>query len=75
MLCSAPWEASSKPPDERFRDAMRAVADTGATGLIFAQPNGNLPENLVNFRCTSMACVLVDFEIAHRIASYEKMER
>ncbi|KAF8671740.1 hypothetical protein HU200_049861 [Digitaria exilis] len=73
VLCAAPWEASAMPPATRFRVANEVTGDAGAKALIFAQANGNLPENLDNCR-PNMACVLVDFEIAHRIASYVKME-
>lgn len=68
VLCSAPWEASSRPPPQGFIDAATRVFKAGAKGLIFAQHNSNLLENII---CAgSMPCVLVDFEIAHRIASY-----
>ncbi|CAN6251110.1 unnamed protein product [Urochloa humidicola] len=71
VLCSAPWEASSKPPPQGFAAAAIAVAKAGAKGLIFAQHNSDLLENteLIS-RMLVMPCVLVDFEIAHRIASY-----
>ncbi|KAL6848472.1 hypothetical protein ACP4OV_021766 [Aristida adscensionis] len=69
VLCSAPWEASSMLPQHRFKDAETRVFQAGAKGLIFAQQNSNLPD--VNDICRGfLPCVLVDFEIAHRIASY-----
>lgn len=69
VLCYAPWEASSKLPATMFSDAFTGIEKSGALGLIFAQHNSNIPENLN--RCDGiMPCVLVDFEMAHRIASY-----
>ncbi|XP_062217340.1 subtilisin-like protease SBT3.9 [Phragmites australis] len=69
VLCSAPRAASSWPPGQRFIDAATRVFKAGAKGLIFAQHNSNLLETNT-FCAGSMPCVLVDFEIAHRIASY-----
>ncbi|CAN6237806.1 unnamed protein product [Urochloa humidicola] len=69
VLCSAPWEVSSKPPPQGFVAAATAVAKAGARGLIFAQHNSDIIENTDICRGV-MPCVLVDFEIAHRIASY-----
>lgn len=69
VLCSAPWEASSKPPPQGFIDAVTRVAKAGAKGLIFAQHNSDIIE-YTDIYCQAMACVLVDFEIARGIASY-----
>ncbi|TKV99436.1 hypothetical protein SEVIR_8G043200v4 [Setaria viridis] len=71
VLCSAPLEASSKPPPQGFVSAVTRVGKAGAKGLIFAQHNSNLLEYTdIACRQYSMPCVLVDFEIAHRIESY-----
>ncbi|OEL15961.1 Subtilisin-like protease SBT3.10 [Dichanthelium oligosanthes] len=69
VLCSAPWEASSTPTPQGFVNAATRVAKAGAKGLIFAQHNSNILEATDLCRRV-MPCVLVDFEIAHRIASY-----
>ncbi|KAL6889047.1 hypothetical protein ACP4OV_010073 [Aristida adscensionis] len=69
VLCSAAWEASSTPPPRGFTGAASRVIRAGGKGLIFAQHNSNLLEN--NNLCNGfMPCVLVDFEVAHRIQSY-----
>ncbi|GJM90823.1 hypothetical protein PR202_ga07141 [Eleusine coracana subsp. coracana] len=69
VLCSAPWKASSKPPPQGFNDALFLVAKAGAKGLIFAQDSSNRLDGLNN--CNGLfPCVLVDFEIAHRIVTY-----
>ncbi|KAL6640315.1 hypothetical protein ACP70R_022164 [Stipagrostis hirtigluma subsp. patula] len=74
VLCSAPWEASLTRAPRGFVGAFTRVAAAGAKGLIYAQPNSNLLET--NNRCRGlMPCVLVDFEIAHRIASYADSDR
>ncbi|CAL5058929.1 unnamed protein product [Urochloa decumbens] len=71
VLCSTPSKASSKPPPQGLAAAATAVAKAGARGLIFAQHNSDILE-YTEIYCGSLAmpCVLVDFEIAHRIASY-----
>ncbi|RCV04522.1 hypothetical protein SETIT_1G007700v2 [Setaria italica] len=73
LLCYAPWEASSKPPPQGFSSAVTGVSKAGAKGLIFAQHNSNILEQYTK-ACSQyfMPCVLVDFEIAHRIESYVK---
>lgn len=50
------------------------VVKVGAKGLIFAQYPVNILENL-NVCEGIMPCVLVDFEIAHRISSYASSTR
>jgi hypothetical protein len=69
VLCSAPLLASTTLPPQGFNDAAALVAKAGAKGLIFAQHNSNLLEATDSCRGV-LACVLVDFEIAQRIASY-----
>jgi hypothetical protein len=73
VLCSAPLEASSNPRPQGFISAATIVAEAGAKGLIFAQHSSNTLD-FVDVYCRAMLCVLVDFEIAHRIASYAKSE-
>jgi hypothetical protein len=74
VLCSAPLEASSKPLLQGIQSAAARVAKAGARGIIFAQHNSNLLENVMNDICGEVLapCVLVDFEIAHRIESYAR---
>jgi len=69
VLCYAPGEASVKPPRVALSDAIKLTVEAGAKGLIFAQ---NAANNLNDLNVCEgiMPCVLVDFEIAHRIASY-----
>ncbi|GJM90825.1 hypothetical protein PR202_ga07143 [Eleusine coracana subsp. coracana] len=69
VLCSVPWKASSKPASRRFNEAVSFVAKAGAKGLIFAQDSSS---SLVAVNACNgfIPCVLVDFEIAHRIATY-----
>ncbi|CAN6243872.1 unnamed protein product [Urochloa humidicola] len=60
----------SLPPVE-FSDAASRIVKAGAIGLIFAR--GNINDLESNDVCKGLLpCVLVDFEIARRIASYAK---
>ncbi|KAK1604775.1 hypothetical protein QYE76_028448 [Lolium multiflorum] len=64
VLCYAPT-----PPRVGLRDAINFTVEAGAEGLIFAQNAANSLTGLAV--CEGiMPCVVVDFEIAHRIASY-----
>jgi hypothetical protein len=69
VLCSAPWQASFKRPPQGFVDAFKLVRKTGAKGLIFAQHNSNTLKH-VDVCNGFFPCVLVDYEVAHRIRSY-----
>ncbi|KAL6889050.1 hypothetical protein ACP4OV_010076 [Aristida adscensionis] len=70
VLCSAPWEASSTRLPQGFAGAASRVFRAGGKGLIFAQHNSNILENN-DIVCNGfMPCVLVDFEVAHRVQSY-----
>ncbi|RLM78048.1 subtilisin-like protease SBT3.3 [Panicum miliaceum] len=69
VLCSAPWSASSTPAGQGFAGAASRVAQAGARGLIFAHQSSNIVDNTDTCR-RAMPCVLVDFEVAHRIATY-----
>ncbi|RLN07338.1 subtilisin-like protease SBT3.3 [Panicum miliaceum] len=71
VLCSAPWLASSTPAGQGFASAAALVSQAGARGLIFAHQSSNIVDNTYLCR-RAMPCVLVDFEVAHRIASYAK---
>uniref|UniRef100_A0A0D9YQ92 Peptidase S8/S53 domain-containing protein n=1 Tax=Oryza glumipatula TaxID=40148 RepID=A0A0D9YQ92_9ORYZ len=69
VLCSAPLQAKLDPPRLMLSGIIGNVANAGAAGLIFAQYTVNFLEDLD--ACNgSMPCVLVDYEIAHRIRSY-----
>ncbi|CAO2038009.1 unnamed protein product [Urochloa humidicola] len=61
VLCSMPLVG--------FSDAVSGIAKAGAIGLIFAQRSSNVVENQ-EFCKGLIPCVLVDFEIARRVASY-----
>ncbi|RLM51441.1 subtilisin-like protease SBT3.3 [Panicum miliaceum] len=52
-----------------FAGAASRVAQAGARGLIFAHQSSNIVDNTDTCR-RAMPCVLVDFEVAHRIATY-----
>ena len=69
VLCSAPWLASSTPASQGFTDAATRVAQAGGRGLIFAHQSSNILDYTDLYR-RAMPCVLVDFEVAHRIAFY-----
>ncbi|OEL28598.1 hypothetical protein BAE44_0010383, partial [Dichanthelium oligosanthes] len=66
VLCSAPWDSK-----KGLNDTATRIAKAGAKGLIFAQHNSNLLVALDR----GMPCVLVDFEIAHRITAYAASTR
>ena len=70
VLCSAPWLASTTPAGQGLVGAAARVAQAGARGLIFAHQSSNVVDNTDLCRRFAMPCVLVDFEVAHRIASY-----
>ncbi|CAO2038007.1 unnamed protein product [Urochloa humidicola] len=57
-------------PSEGFSNAVSRLTKAGAIGVIFARRSTNSLENDV---CNgTMPCVLVDFEIARKIATYKK---
>ncbi|KAM0894796.1 hypothetical protein ACQ4PT_024253 [Festuca glaucescens] len=69
VLCYAPQAASVRPPRVALQDAINFTMEASAEGLIFAQNAANSLTSLPV--CEGiMPCVVVDFEIAHRIASY-----
>lgn len=69
VLCYAPGAASIKPPPVALSDAIKLTVEAGVKGLIFAQNAANTLDSLGG--CEGiMPCLLVDFEIAQRIASY-----
>ncbi|KAG2650049.1 subtilisin-like protease SBT3.9 isoform X2 [Panicum virgatum] len=69
VLCSAPWLASSTLAKQGLAGAAARVAQAGARGLIFAHQSSNIVD-ITDICRRAMPCVLVDFEVAHRIASY-----
>ena len=69
VLCSAPWLASTTPAGQGLVGAAARVAQAGARGLIFAHQSSNIVD-ITDICRRAMPCVLVDFEVAHRIASY-----
>nr|BAJ96317.1 predicted protein [Hordeum vulgare subsp. vulgare] len=69
VLCYAPEVAFITSPHVTLRNAINRTLEAGAKGLIFAQYAINNVNNVV--ACVNiMPCVLVDFDIGHRIASY-----
>uniref|UniRef100_A0ACD5ZAA8 Uncharacterized protein n=1 Tax=Avena sativa TaxID=4498 RepID=A0ACD5ZAA8_AVESA len=73
VLCYAPADAKDNLPRVALPNAINLTVTAGAKGLIFAQYTSNLLDILA--RCEGiMSCVLVDFEIAQRIASYQRIE-
>ncbi|KAF7093779.1 hypothetical protein CFC21_096171 [Triticum aestivum] len=69
VLCYQPVAARSMPPRQALPIAINLTTMAGAKGLIFAQYTTNLLDFLPLCRGV-MPCVVVDFEIAQRIASY-----
>uniref|UniRef100_A0A6V7QUR5 Subtilisin-like protease SBT3.5 n=1 Tax=Ananas comosus var. bracteatus TaxID=296719 RepID=A0A6V7QUR5_ANACO len=68
VLCYAPDLAASTLPRQSLPSAVSNVISAGGGGLIFAQYTVNILENL--YQCQGIPCVLVDFEIANKIANY-----
>ncbi|VAI70483.1 unnamed protein product [Triticum turgidum subsp. durum] len=69
VLCYQPVAARSMPPRQALPITINLTTMAGAKGLIFAQYTTNLLDFLPLCRGV-MPCVVVDFEIAQRIASY-----
>ncbi|XP_037445744.1 subtilisin-like protease SBT3.9 isoform X2 [Triticum dicoccoides] len=72
VLCYAPEEAFLTSPRVALRNAINRTLEAGAKGLIFAQYSVNNVNSVATCH-NIMPCVLVDFEVAHRIASYWDM--
>ncbi|XP_066323403.1 subtilisin-like protease SBT3.9 [Miscanthus floridulus] len=69
VLCYAPEDVNINPPRQGFFNAISNVKKVGARGLIFAGYSSNVLDKADS--CNGvMPCVLVDFEIANRIAFY-----
>jgi DNA-binding LacI/PurR family transcriptional regulator len=64
VLCYAPGAARAE-----MRQVINLAIEAGAKGLIFATYSSNRLDTLDMCK-DSMPCVLVDFEIGKRIASY-----
>lgn len=74
VLCSSPFKAAKLPPAEMIGEAYSNLLKGGTRAIIFAQYLFNTVSN-IGGADTNMPCVLVDFEIAHRIASYSRSTR
>uniref|UniRef100_A0A453QRM0 Subtilisin-like protease n=1 Tax=Aegilops tauschii subsp. strangulata TaxID=200361 RepID=A0A453QRM0_AEGTS len=74
VLCYQPAAANSMPPPQALPIAINLTIMAGAKGLIFAQYTTNLLDFLPLCKGV-MPCVVVDFEIAHRIASYWRSDK
>uniref|UniRef100_A0ACD5ZF41 Uncharacterized protein n=1 Tax=Avena sativa TaxID=4498 RepID=A0ACD5ZF41_AVESA len=73
VLCYAPADAKDNPPWVALPNAINLAVTAGAKGLIFAQQTSNLLDFMAG--CEGiMPCVLVDFEIGQRIASYQRIQ-
>lgn len=70
VLCYNPFNSDGLPPTKTLPDAISAVLDKGAKGLIFAQHPFNHIEDLGPCVLAGIPCILVDFEIAQRISDY-----
>ncbi|XP_052144509.1 subtilisin-like protease SBT3.3 [Oryza glaberrima] len=72
VLCYAPLEAAAtSSPNPAFGTAAIGIAKGGAKGLIFAHQRTNIFDDLENCnKILPAGCMMVDFEIAARIASY-----
>ena len=69
VLCYAPEDVNINPPRQGFFNAISNVKKVGARGLIFAGYSSNVLDKADT--CNGVIpCVLVDFEIANRIAFY-----
>ncbi|BAH91622.1 Os02g0270933 [Oryza sativa Japonica Group] len=77
VLCSAPLEAANSSPNSSFAATFVAVVKRRAKGLIYAQYSANVLVGFEDFCHLYLpaSCVLVDYEIASRIASYAKSTR
>uniref|UniRef100_A0A0E0NCT8 Inhibitor I9 domain-containing protein n=2 Tax=Oryza rufipogon TaxID=4529 RepID=A0A0E0NCT8_ORYRU len=77
VLCSAPLEAANSSPNSAFAATFVAVVKRRAKGLIYAQYSANVLDGFEDFCHLYLpaSCVLVDYEIASRIASYAKSTR
>uniref|UniRef100_A0A453NPC8 Subtilisin-like protease n=1 Tax=Aegilops tauschii subsp. strangulata TaxID=200361 RepID=A0A453NPC8_AEGTS len=69
VLCYAPAEAAITPPRLALPIVINRTMEAGAKGLIFAQYDANILDILTMCK-GNMACVVVDFEIAHTILTY-----
>lgn len=69
VLCYAPAEAAITPPRLALPTIINHTMEAGAKGLIFAQYDANILDILTMCK-GNMACVVVDFEIAHTILAY-----
>ncbi|XP_044409326.1 subtilisin-like protease SBT3.9 [Triticum aestivum] len=69
VLCYAPAEAAITPPRLALPIVINRTMEAGAKGLIFAQYDANILDILTVCK-GNMACVVVDFEIAHTILAY-----
>ncbi|VAH58768.1 unnamed protein product [Triticum turgidum subsp. durum] len=69
VLCYAPREAPSMLPRVELPRTINRTVSAGAKGLIFAQYNMNSLDSLTACKA-GMPCIVVDYEIAQKIASY-----
>ncbi|KAL6842836.1 hypothetical protein ACP4OV_027149 [Aristida adscensionis] len=69
VLCFDPWKAAIMPPRSIVGNTISRLEKGKAKGMIFAQSNDNLLDAMLYCE-GAMACVLVDYEVAHRIAAY-----
>lgn len=70
VLCYTPREAPSVLPRVELPRTINRTVSAGAKGLIFAQYTVNIFDSLMMACKAGMPCVVVDYEIAQRIASY-----
>ncbi|KAF0932974.1 hypothetical protein E2562_013158 [Oryza meyeriana var. granulata] len=76
VLCSAPLEASASTPKQALAATVIGVMKGRAEGIIFAQYSANILDDLESCNLLLPAsCVLVDYEMAARIASYANKAR
>ncbi|GJN04538.1 hypothetical protein PR202_ga22096 [Eleusine coracana subsp. coracana] len=70
VLCSSPFKASNFTVNHVFTEAYLNLLRGGARGMIFAEYPSNRISNIGGGLDAFMPWVLVDYEMAHRIASY-----
>ncbi|GJM90846.1 hypothetical protein PR202_ga07166 [Eleusine coracana subsp. coracana] len=69
VLCYEPSDTAFNPPRQNLGRTINNLKNVGAKGLIFAGYSSNVLDHTES--CNGiMPCVLVDYEIAHRIAFY-----
>ncbi|GJN25289.1 hypothetical protein PR202_gb13097 [Eleusine coracana subsp. coracana] len=75
VLCSSPFKASKFTVNDVFAKAYLNLLRGGARAMIFAEYPSNRISIIENYLDGFMPYVLVDYEVAHRLASYSVSSR